>query len=248
MHQAFEAGFIQNLLAPTPSNKSKRFAVYRNNVFVSLVDALKARFPAVQTAFGREFFIALARDYASTHLPRSPLMMYYGEYLADFIESLPALADYAWIADLARVECAITQSHHAADARPLGPAAFANIAPEELEHLKFDIHPAMRIVESRHPIATLWQMNSGLTAVAAIDELPAETALIHRPYLSVSVKKLSPAGGVFLTSLKDRCMLGEAAGMAAALDLTFDLTAHLHLLIADGLITSFAPNLTPRDP
>ena len=78
MHYAFETQFAQNLLAPMPPSLSKRFAVYRNNVFVSLVEALQARFPAVQNAVGTEFFVAIARDYAGSHGPTSPLMMQYG--------------------------------------------------------------------------------------------------------------------------------------------------------------------------
>jgi len=244
MHQAFESGFAQNLLARIAPTASKRFAVYRNNVFVSLVEALKARFPAVECAVGAEFFAALARDYAGSHTPTSPLMMHYGDSFPSYIDAFSPLNDYPWMADLARVECAITKSYHARDATPLGPAAFVAIAPEKLEQLHFTLHPAFKLMPSTFPIVRLWQMNRGEAAIIPLDNLAAETALIHRPFYSVLVKAVSPAGGAFLNALDRGQPLGEATDLAAAIDPHFDLTAHLHLMIADGLITA----LTLKQP
>jgi hypothetical protein len=246
MHHAFQTRFAHGLLAPAPPISSKRFAVYRNNVFVSLVEALKARFPAVQNAVGAEFFEAMARDYASTNTPASPLMMHYGDSFPDFIATFPPLANFPWMADLARVECAITQSYHATDNTPLGPEAFATIAPDEIAQLRLTLHPALKLVASRFPIATLWQMNSGQVEPATLDDAPAETALIHRPHFTVSVKALSPSGGIFLSALQSGQTLGEAADTASAIDTAFDLTTHLHLLIADGLITLLTLDRSPQ--
>jgi len=238
MHQAFETHFAHGLLAPTPPTPSKRFAVYRNNVFVSLVEALKARFPAIQNAVGPVFFEALARDYAGANAPTSPLMMHYGDSFPDFIEAFPPLAEYPWMADLARLECTITHSYHAADSASLGPEAFALIAAEDLAQLRCTLHPALNLVASRFPIATLWQMNSGQAEPTLLDDDPAETALIHRPRFTVLVKAISAAGSTFLSALQAGQTLGEATDKALAIDAAFDLTAHLHLLIADGLITA----------
>ncbi len=246
MHHTFETHFAQNLLASVPPTASKRFAVYRNNVFVSLVDALKARFPAVQNAVGAEFFTSLARDYAGSNVPTSPLMMQYGDSFPDFIATFPPLVDYPWMADLARVECAITQSYHAADATPLGPEAFAAIAPDDVDQLRFTLHPALKNVASPFPVVTLWQINSGQKAVAPIDDVQAETALIHRPRFTVSVKAVSPSGGAFLNALHAGHTLGEAASIAEASDPSFDVTAHLHLMIAERLITALTPTAFDR--
>jgi len=246
MHQAFQSRFAHDLLAPTRPANSKRFAVYRNNVFVSLVEALKARFPAVQNAVGPTFFEALARDYAAADAPTSPLMTQYGDSFPDFIESFPPLADFPWMADLARVECAITRSYHAADSTPLGPEAFATIAPDDVAQLRFTLHPALNLVESRFPIATLWQMNSGQAEPAPLDDAPAETALIHRPHFTVSVQAISAAGGTFLNALQAGQSLGQATEKDMDRDATFDLTAHLRLIITEGLITAFTLNRSPQ--
>ncbi len=240
MHQSFETQFTHNLLTPTPSSPSKRFAVYRNNVFVSLVEALKARFPAIQNAVGQDFFSAMARDYAASHKPTSPLMMLYGESFPAYIGAFAPLADYPYMADLARLECAITKSYHSADATPLGAQAFACIAPETLGQLRFTLHPALNLIPSPFPIVTLWQMNSGLAEIKPLETLCAETALIHRSHLTVSVKAISPAGGLFLSALQNGLTLSDAADIALTTDQAFDLSSHLHLLIADGLVTALS--------
>ena len=248
MHQAFETQFARTLLAPTAPTASKRFAVYRNNVFVSLVEALKARFPAVQNAVGREFFEAMARDYAGANQPASPLMMQYGDSFPDFIEHFPPLADFPWMGDLARLECAITQSYHAKDATPLGPPDFVSIAPEKVSELRFTLHPAMRLLPSRFPIVTLWRMNSGEAELTPLDQLTAETALVYRPHFTVSVEALSPASGVFLNALHARHTLAEAVDQATLSDDRFNLTSQWHRLIANGLITALSfeePNRSP---
>jgi hypothetical protein len=70
----FATSFSAGLLNPdreTPSVVSgprgkagiKRYNVYRNNVTVSLIDALAAVFPAVQRITGVEFFRAMARSH-----------------------------------------------------------------------------------------------------------------------------------------------------------------------------------------
>ena len=91
LQQAF-SNALKDPEEPTPSsvagrpgeNPAKRFGVYRNNVTVSLVEALIAAFPAVHRLVGDEFFKAMARVYVGLHPPRSPLMFAYGQDFPDF--------------------------------------------------------------------------------------------------------------------------------------------------------------------
>jgi Putative DNA-binding domain len=52
----------------------KRYNVYRNNVTVSLIDALAATYPAVQRITDVEFFRAMARFHVRATPPTSPLL------------------------------------------------------------------------------------------------------------------------------------------------------------------------------
>ena len=51
------------VIGPNGKRGTKRYNVYRNDVTVSLIDALAAVFPAVQRITGVEFFRAMARSY-----------------------------------------------------------------------------------------------------------------------------------------------------------------------------------------
>ncbi|MEP4753707.1 MAG: DNA-binding domain-containing protein, partial [Nitratireductor sp.] len=61
-----------------------RYNVYRNNVTVSLIDALADTFPAVRRIVGEAFFRDMARLYVRREPPRSPLLFDYGHGFAAF--------------------------------------------------------------------------------------------------------------------------------------------------------------------
>jgi hypothetical protein len=64
----------QAVTGPDGKAAAKRYNVYRNNVTVSLIDALAAVFPATQRITGVEFFRAMARFHIRATPPRSPLL------------------------------------------------------------------------------------------------------------------------------------------------------------------------------
>ena len=105
----------------------KRFAVYRNNVMVGLLDALQARFPVTARLVGEEFFRAMARVYAAARQPRTPLLMHYGDDFPDFIAGFEPAASVPYLADVARVECAWSQAYHAPEASALTVDALAGL-------------------------------------------------------------------------------------------------------------------------
>jgi hypothetical protein len=107
--------FADSLLAMPPacppgltawnrSDPARRFAVYRNNVMVSLIDALADSFPVTQALVGEEFFRAMAGVFARAHPPRSPVMAHYGDGFAGFIEDFQPAASLPYLADVARLE------------------------------------------------------------------------------------------------------------------------------------------------
>ena len=102
-----------------------RFAVHRNNVTVSLVAALAARFPVVERLVGEEFFRAMARAYVKREPPRSPVLLHYGATFPGFIEEFEPARTLAYLGDVARLELARGRAYHAADATPVGTEAFA---------------------------------------------------------------------------------------------------------------------------
>lgn len=247
----FAAAFAPALLDPMraappvvtgPNGRAagKRYDVYRNNVTVSLIDALAAIYPAVQRITGTDFFRAMARFHVRESPPGSPLLFEYGRGFPDFIVQYEHAQIMPWLADVARVERAWLDAYHAHDAAPLAPAQLAAIAPERLADLVFTPHPAARIVRSQFSAVTIFAANRDNSPVGRIDASTPEDALITRAEFDVVVRHLPPGGAVFATSLMSGRPLGEAAAIALDAAAGFDIAANIAGLIEAGAFTSIA--------
>jgi Putative DNA-binding domain len=231
----------------TSRTPAKRFGVYRNNVVAGLVNALRSQFPVVEKIVGKDFFAATARVYAIAHPPQSPLLMHYGAAFADFIATFEPASVLPYLPDIARLEIARTRAYHAADAEPIDPARLQGLDRRELRHIRVTLHPSAQILRSRHPIVTIWAMNSGEAELRPIVDEGAEDALVVRPRLEVTVRRLPPGGGAFLEALSAGAALAIAAESAAADCAQFDLTATLAGLIGSGAMIDFVIHGGRRD-
>ncbi|MET4261263.1 hypothetical protein ABIC09_006230 [Bradyrhizobium sp. S3.12.5] len=248
---SFAAAFAPALLDPTrdaprivtgPNGKAagKRYDVYRNNVTVSLIDALAAIYPAVQRITGPDFFRAMARSHVRGSPPTSPLLFEYGRGFPDFIARYEHAQTMPWLADVARIERAWLDAYHARDATPLAPAQLAAVAPERLADLVLTQHPAAQIVCAEFSAVTIFAANRDSAPVSRIDASTPEDALITRPGFDVIVRHLPPGGAVFATSLAEGRPLGEAAASALDASPDFDIAANIAGLIEAGAFTSIA--------
>ncbi len=245
----YAAGFTPALLDPDrpppaivsgPDGKAveKRYNVYRNNVTVSLINALAATFPATQRITGMDFFRAMARFHVRAAPPSSPLLFEYGHDFPDFIERYEYALPMPWLADVARIERAWLDAYHAADEAPLAPQALASIPPENLADTIFTLHPATRIVRSRFPAVSIFAANRNDGPVSQIEAADPEDALVTRPLLEVAVRHLPPGGAVFLLQLIAGETLGAAAAAAFSDHPQFDLSANIAGMIAAGAFTA----------
>jgi len=234
-----EAAIPDNITSHTAQRPSKRFAVYRNNVVASLINALRTKFPATERIVGEDFFIAMARIFLMAHPPHSKILHTYGDDFGDFIATFEPAAELPYLANVAHLEAARTRAYHAADAEPLTAAAFEDVAPESIGALRFTLHPSAQIVCACHPIVTIWSMNAGECPLGPVDDTQPEDALVIRPHLDVIVRTLPPGGAAFLHALMRGWRLDEAATHAACDDERFDLTANIAGLIASGAVIAF---------
>ena len=226
------------LVGKAGSAVGRRFAVYRNNVIVSLVDALAARFPITQELVGEEFFRAMARCYVPDTPPQSRLMAEYGDTFADFITGFGPAATLPYLADVARLEALRTEAYHAADAAPLPPDFLEGLAGADLTPIRFGCHPSLRILRSRHAVASLWAAHQGLLDIGDVDPDAPEDVLIIRPHLEVEIMRLPPGAATFFSRLAQGEVLGSAVMAAAETSAEFDLAQAMGLLVTSGAIIS----------
>ncbi|MEO1749980.1 MAG: DNA-binding domain-containing protein, partial [Pseudomonadota bacterium] len=166
---AFSAGLLkpseatpEGVIGPNGKGAEKRYNVYRNNVTVSLINAMADIYPATQKITGEEFFRALARKYVRQHPPKSPLLFLYGEHFSDFLAGFDHAKHLPYLADVARLERAWLTAYHAADVQPLDPAILANVPPEQTGQLTFQPKPGTAIISSKFPVFTIYAMNRDL--------------------------------------------------------------------------------------
>src|SRR5665811_2783 len=215
----------QALARKTGTAPARRFAVYRNNVYASLIDVLACRFPVSARLVGDEFFRAMARVHVQKEPPRSPVLLRYGAGFADFIAGFPSAAPVPYLADIARLEWAWHEAYHAADAEPLSLGAL-EAAAGHVEHATLALHPSLTVLRSPYPVVTIWQlaMRGG------------EDALVLRPKLEVEIRRLPEGGADFVLALKTGASLQDAAMSATAEAPDFDLAGNLAGLMARGAI------------
>lgn len=219
-----------------------RFNVYRNNRLASLNAALADGFPVVAQLVGEEFFTALAHAFVQAHPPTSPVLLDWGDAFADFVggfmAALPPDAQLPYLADVARLERARVRACHAADAEPLPASQLAAALqrPQDLPRLRFRLQPGLAVLDSSHPVVTLWRAHQTDGDVQLPDRSTwaGEAALVLRQgeglAAEVVVVPVPPPCARFVAGLQAGWPLADAVA-AASQDRPLDLPAALGLLI-----------------
>lgn len=212
----------------------RRFSVYRNNVAVSLTDALETSFPVLFKLLGEQNFKALAGIYLRAHPPSSPLMMQYGASLPEFLTQFEPLRSIPYLSDVARLENAIRESYHAGDTTPIDPARLNGIDPETLTQSRVLLAPSLRLIRSEWPLFDIWRFNS-------VDGAPkpqpiAQSVLVTRAEYDPEPYPLTHAEVETLSALMQGHTLSRAVTAGEAEDTEFDISALLGRLVSQNAI------------
>jgi len=246
-----QAGFQRALLGDRPLAEHDAgvarlvsqpgFAVYRNTVLKGCVDALQANYPAVTRLVGEEWMRAAAAVYARVNLPRSPVLLEYGEGFPYFLEQFEPAADLPYLADVALLDRFWSEAHIARDEAALGADVVAVLTPAELGHVRLRPHAAARWAWFGDlPIFTIWSRNRdglGVEPPAPVQTdivWRGEGALLVRPHDAVQALPLAQTACVFLNACAAGATLTEAALAALAADPAVDLAPLMTQLLEAG--------------
>jgi hypothetical protein len=231
---AFRAALLDAAL-PEPEGLSDgaegpagaRFSVYRNNVVVSLKEAMRSAFPLVAKLLGPENFDRLSGLFVRAHPPTSPLMMHYGAAFPAYLERFEPLRHLGYLPDCARLDLALRQSYHAADSTPLDPALLAG--GDSLEALRLDLAPSSLVIRSAWPLFDLWAYN--MRPGYPKPQAQAQDVLVTRPDFDPVPHPLPPGAATWLARLAAGTPFGQAAAEAAEACHGFDLAQALTLAL-----------------
>jgi hypothetical protein len=215
--------------------------VYRNNYRGNLHDALAGAYPVVGRLVGESFFRRMTRQYIERHPSSNGNLHRYGADMAGFIADFEPARELAYLADVAALEWACHCAYFADDETPdLG--GLAQVPPGRYPELVLRLHPASRLLHSRHPVAAIWHAHQpGAPEEFRIDpECGPCNALVVRRDDDVTVVELADADFAWLQAVHAGSPLGEATDAALARHPDFDLQAALHLLVAQQALSGFS--------
>lgn len=215
----------------------RRFNVYRNNIATSLIEALADTFPTVCQLVGEDFFKACAQAFINQQLPNSPLLFQYGKEFPDFLDNVAQAQSVPYLSDVARLEWVWCQSYYAADATPVGIDALTEFADDKINEIIFEFHPALWLIRSDWPVASIWHAHQQDTPQELLKSLAVkpEFVLLNRPQLQVNLTPISEEMYVFFTCLKAKRPLAEAAAAYEHND-KLDLSHSLSTLFQSGAV------------
>ncbi|WP_193370706.1 HvfC/BufC N-terminal domain-containing protein [Pelagibius marinus] len=221
---------------------AQRLRIHANHYRITLSEALAATYPVVARLLGEPCFAGLAREFIQLSPPTSPCLFEYGGGFAHYLDAVPLLMELPYLPDVARLEWALNEARHAADAAALPPAALALLQDCCFAEVVLTLHPSSRLVTSSYPIDRIWRTNqpgADPETTIGLDE-GGTRLLIHRDGDDDVVWcPLSPCEFDFLQALRAGVPLGCAWGAASRADASFDGGRTLSGLLAAGVLADF---------
>ena len=230
-------------LTSKASKHDKRFAVYRNNIASSLTDALSVGFPVVRRLVGEKFFRAMAGSYMRRHPPKSPVLMFFGEALPEFLEGFEPASSLPYLPDVARLEIAVRESYHAEDSRPIDRVEATSVPPGALESATIKLAPSLRFLRSKYPLFQIWRLN---TSGDPIESHDPEDVMVARRQFDPVPERLPKGDYEFVSALARGETLSSACDTASQASDEFDLNEILVRLLDARTIVEIVPGDEPH--
>ncbi|MDP3189067.1 DNA-binding domain-containing protein [Limnobacter sp.] len=227
------------------SDPSCRYDVYKNNVMLSLVEAIETSYPVVAVLAGTQVFHSLAVHFVRSNPPKSPVLTRYGEGFADFVESSEVALRLPYLADIARLEWSYIESFHAYDSQVLNTKSLVSLLsnPDHLLATSFHFCSSVRLIRSRHPVVSIWGAVLELSDHHDLNLSTPEAALVVRPSMAVQVIPISQEASHFIGYLMAGYRLESACqqGMGNVDRILSDV---FQLLLQTGSLSGFEVDLS----
>lgn len=219
---ATAAGIVAGGLAP-----AARLGVYRRNSLAIFETALGRTYAVVLRRAGEGAFRQYAREYRAAHPSPSGDLYWVGEAFPRWLQQRLAGSDYAWLAELARLEWLCEEILCAGESAPAALGELGHVPPERLADVRFEFQPWLRLLTSPYPVWQVWRANQPGEDGAPVDLATGpEHVVLGRAGSDLVLRSVPMAEYEFVRQLHAGATLGEAlesAGLAVeALGPTLD--------------------------
>ena len=227
-----DAAPLADELTVPDADAVRRFAIFRNNTFLSLTRHLEAVFPVTTRLGDERFFRYAAFEFIRSYPPREPRLSSYGSTFPRFLANFPACRSAPILPAMASLEWAVHSALTAAEHVPVAPSVLAELGPCT-SNLHLLLQPSLHFAAFRWPLLPLWQGTH--PDDRPLDRRITRTA-IFRSSDRVRFVELSSSQFAFWRSLARREQLESAAARALARDPMFDLVEEILALFRAGLV------------
>lgn len=217
---------------------TRRLQVYRNNVYSTLTEVLKAHYPTIQRLVGEEFFTHLAKIYTSNYPSHQGNMHLFGEHFSGFVRDFSATRDLVYLSEVAQLDWAYHKAFHAADDPLFDRNRLKIISPDEYVNLQFRLHPSCQLFDFQYPILRIWELcqaTSDDDQTVQLTEGGIQLMVIRRDR-GVRFEPLEKAEYILLNEISHGKTFGVACEQALAADELLDITTIFTKHITTGTI------------
>lgn len=228
-----------SFMANSEFAKEQRFAIYQNNVFYSLTNALGDLYPVVKKLVGDDFFTGTATYYLRQNPPKQAAMVHFGHDFVAFLADFEHTKTLDYLAPVAQLELHQHLAYHAADIDPLAVDHIASITPEELLNKKVNFHPSLLLLNSPHPALTIWETNQD-------NKNEKKDVHLNEPQWILTVRQdykvtnfiIDQTSYIFFNELQHGNTIGEAITLALEQEPEFDISQAIFFLTQQQLLIS----------
>jgi hypothetical protein len=181
-----------------------RLDIYRNTFITGATRALRLSFPAVHRLVGDGFFAGAAAAFIAQQPPQAACLDGYGVNFPHFLRGFPPAATLDYLADVARLEWAVSHALHAPDAAPLDLMRLQALRPEDQIRVCFAPHPSVALLRLQYAADAIWRgvLDGDDAALAAVDLASGPVhLLVERGAAGVQVSRLAAATWRFAAAL-----------------------------------------------
>jgi hypothetical protein len=144
---------VSRVVRPSATLTSvERVGVYQGMYLLRMVEALQSDYPAVAHFLGDDEFAELVTRYCEAHPSKSYTLNRLGDRFPEFVAASRGLRRRAFLADLARLELAVTAVFDAPETPALTPDAIAAVREEEWPDAVLEPIAALRALSFAHPV------------------------------------------------------------------------------------------------
>jgi hypothetical protein len=134
-----------------------RLSIYANAYRARSIEALSTDYPALCRMLGDADFASLCERYVRAFPSRSFTLRDFGASLSRHVAGDDAVANRAFMSELAAVEWAFVDAFDAPDAPTADARAMAGWAPEDWPDLEIDVHPSVRWLDLEWNSLEIWK-------------------------------------------------------------------------------------------